>query len=355
MAESSSRAPKPPRRHHYVPRFYLERFTDQKQRLSVYDRRSGRSFTTGTRDIAVATDFYRLPDDLGLPPEFLEQLFAAHEGVAADTVREIVSAGVISPDQRRVLASYIALQELRTPQTRDSIGDMASWSGSLLAQIEIRKRIDSGEFATDEDRSRAEAAIESLAQGKVTVRPTDESLVGLSLSALEKVTTELLGNWAWSLVLLSKPMLLTSDQPVAMLGEPELDSPGTSVGVGNALEIWLPLDPRHAVVASRDMSIPKTLLGLTDSHVKKLNLRIALQSDRHVFYRPGTAALKGLQIPTEPPRWFSETVGRRENGDGTVGELVITGITRPHVPNEHLLSGRPLRPFRTPRIDGIGR
>jgi hypothetical protein len=87
------------------------------------------------------------------------------------------------------------------------------------------------------------------------------------------------------------------------------------------------------------------LLGLGDAHVRLINLRLALESHRWIFYRPGTEPLRGVQVPTDPPKWFSRTIGYRDHPNGQMGELIQTGVERPRVPNERLLSGRLLRPF----------
>lgn len=48
--------------HHYVPRFYLERFVDARGALWVYDKSKERVFSTGPADIAAENRFYEVPE-----------------------------------------------------------------------------------------------------------------------------------------------------------------------------------------------------------------------------------------------------------------------------------------------------
>jgi hypothetical protein len=54
MAERIQRAKK----QHYVPRFYLRRFTQDGSRLYVYDKFTGRSFPPRVEDVASENCFY---------------------------------------------------------------------------------------------------------------------------------------------------------------------------------------------------------------------------------------------------------------------------------------------------------
>ena len=334
-----------PRRHHYVPRFYLERFADQRGRLRAFNRQSGESITTSAKSVAVERDFYKIPDGVGIPVETLEELFSMAESDAAAAMRKVVAEGRVGVAERYVLAPYIALQTLRTRRSRNTRREMFEWVETLQAQIRLRERLSSGEFERESDRASAEELLGQLEAGEIRIGLDDEAFVGMSLLGLEEVSLELLEGWNWLVVMLTGPKFVTSDHPVCLLGEPEPGSPGTNVGVGNALEIWLPVDPRHALVLSRDHALVSPLIDLSNGHVRCINLRLALENERWTFYHPASGGVKGFQIPAVPPRFLVETIAHRTNADGTIGELVRAGLERPHVPNERLLSGRRLKPF----------
>jgi len=223
------------------------------------------------------------------------------------------------------------------------MSDMAEWSGGLWAQVEIGKRLE-GETLSDEDRALAAEALEQLALGNWRVKPSSDGVLAMMFGPLDEIVVSLLDDWHWLVVVLTTPTLATSDHPIIMLGEPAPNSPASNVGPASALEIWLPVDSRHAVVLSRERLVTP-ILGLSNGHVRAINARLALESHRWVFYRPGTDPLRGLQVPRLSPKFEAVTLGVRDRADGTVGELVRVGVERPRVAGERLLSGRTLRPF----------
>ncbi len=332
-------------RHHYVPRFYLGRFADQKGRLRAFDRQKGMCITTSAKAVAAERDFYRLPENITVPANFLEEMLSAQESEAAEAIRSFVATGKAQGSHREPLILHLALQLLRTQRHRRTIKEMSERTLTLQAQIEISRRLAEDEFEMEHERTLAERVLGQLENGEIIVRPQEQALVGLSLSSLSQIVSVLRSGWNWILVFVSAAKFITSDNPICLLGEPESGSPASTVGVATALEIWFPLDPRHALVLSRDQSLTSPLLELSNGHVRTINLRIALESERWSFYSPSSEGVKGFQIPSKPPRYLEETIGHRDYDDEMRGELIRIGIERPRVPNERLLSGHRLKPF----------
>lgn len=333
------------RRHHYVPRFYLDRFADQG-RLRAFDRTRGETITTSPKAVAAENNFYRLPEVGPLYATQLEDALAAQDSESAAAIRNVVAEGRVSQSHRETLAAHIAFQLLRTRHHRNSARAVTAWMATAEAQVNLDRRLSDGDFELESERARAERLLRQLANGELAVTLHEDELLRWSFRSLEMFFEELRSGWNWVIVVLTTPRFITSDHPVCFLGEPELGSPASNVGLMNALETWFPLDPRRALVLTRDHSIGSPLIDLTDSHVRSINLRLALESERWSFFRPGTEGVGGFQIPPEPPQFEEVTIGHRDHADGTVGELVRLGMQRPHVPNERLLSGRRLRPFR---------
>jgi hypothetical protein len=126
-----------PRLHHYVPQFYLKRFRDASGRLYVWDRDNDRVFTTGPRALAAEQDFYHLDvyAERGHDPTTMERQLASleHEvsiitGQWIDWIRDgVLGMRIPIPDPNRELVSlFIALQFLRTRDTRDILAAFAS-------------------------------------------------------------------------------------------------------------------------------------------------------------------------------------------------------------------------------------
>ncbi|MEE8189406.1 MAG: DUF4238 domain-containing protein, partial [Kiloniellales bacterium] len=74
-----------PKLHHYVPKFYLRRFTDASGRLWLWDRDQDRTITAGPSSVAAETQFYRLDEliEQGHDPLTMEKQFSDLEGQIA--------------------------------------------------------------------------------------------------------------------------------------------------------------------------------------------------------------------------------------------------------------------------------
>lgn len=83
-----------PKLHHYVPRFYLKRFTDQSERFWVWDKSTEKSFQTNPYGVAAEKHFYLVPEFIGTEhdPLFLERNLAELEGKAAQITQNWVDS-----------------------------------------------------------------------------------------------------------------------------------------------------------------------------------------------------------------------------------------------------------------------
>ncbi|MBL6928859.1 MAG: DUF4238 domain-containing protein [Rhodospirillales bacterium] len=119
-----------PKLHHYVPQFYLRRFTDVSGRLWLWDRERDRIFSASPKKVAAEKHFYHLTElaENGHDPLTMEKQFSHLEGEVAritgqwlDWLRQMepVEKVKIPKINRKLVSLYIALQFLRTADTRE--------------------------------------------------------------------------------------------------------------------------------------------------------------------------------------------------------------------------------------------
>ena len=124
-----------PKLHHYVPQFYLRRFADEQGRLWVWDKEADRVFSTTSGSIAAQTQFYRLTqyESEGHNPYEMERQLSELEGyVSKITDQWLDWLPQMEPEQklpiprpnRRLIAIYLAIQILRTVDTRKLLSAM---------------------------------------------------------------------------------------------------------------------------------------------------------------------------------------------------------------------------------------
>ena len=126
-----------PKLHHYVPRFYLERFTDAEGRLWAWDKTRDLSFPTNPSRVAAETHFYR-QDDLaaaGHDPLTLEKQLADNEGEVSEITGQWIEwLSDVPPGEkipipqisREIVSLFLCLQYLRTLDTRKILAALAS-------------------------------------------------------------------------------------------------------------------------------------------------------------------------------------------------------------------------------------
>src|SRR4051812_1000220 len=119
-----------PKLHHYVPRFYLERFANAAGCLWVWDKTRDVSFQTSPSRIAAETHFYR-QDDLaaaGHDPLTMEKQLSEIEGEVSRITNQWIDwldemplgqQIQIPAVNREIVSLFISLQYLRTADIRD--------------------------------------------------------------------------------------------------------------------------------------------------------------------------------------------------------------------------------------------
>jgi len=114
------------KKQHFVPRFYLENFTDSKSNIYAFDVIKCESFSTTTENIAHQKYFYDYePLDQFIGREqTIEKALAKSEAEQAVVLRKLVGGlkvndvSAFTKDDYRQLADYIITQQRRTPESR---------------------------------------------------------------------------------------------------------------------------------------------------------------------------------------------------------------------------------------------
>jgi hypothetical protein len=141
-----------PKLHHYVPQFHLRRFADPRGKVWVWDKTRDRTFRAAPTNIAAEQQFYRLIDfeGLGHDPLTMEKQFSDLEGeVAKITDQWLEWLPAMAPAEtvpipevnREIVSLHLALQYLRTSDTRDILAALARSDGVDEVSVEERRRL----------------------------------------------------------------------------------------------------------------------------------------------------------------------------------------------------------------------
>lgn len=215
---------------HYVPRFYLRRFSVEPGSKAIYcfDKQTRASFLTGVNAIAAEKYFHDLPSDID---QTVEKTLADYEGKWAQATGELVdkkNVGLVDAATREGLAYFVAAQAMRTREQREVMLD-------VIRQLEDRF----GEEMSAALRAQVEAAKEPNA--------TKAAHLAFLNRVLEIATILLSLRWAVLENTTDAP-IWTSDHPVVRHNPVDHGFYGNLGFLCRGIQIFLPLTPSLCLV-----------------------------------------------------------------------------------------------------------
>lgn len=126
-----------PKRHHYLPQFYLDRFS-HNGRLVVFDELRSQLRVERPLNTAVRGHYYSLLDEAGAKVEEVESDLARIEGRAKPVFQALSARQILSNEERYYLAVFLGFLACRTPAFERSINE----TNSGLAEVVLRKNLE---------------------------------------------------------------------------------------------------------------------------------------------------------------------------------------------------------------------
>lgn len=343
-ADAMSASGQEARKHHVVPRFYLDRWAEGN-RVLVTDLDAGTSHAVDPKNALYQTDFYRVPAGTVVgtdSPVIWETWLSAVEGKAARAFHQFDKGGIRSLDEQALaeLAGFIAVQTTRSRWYRYQV----RWNASvgLFRAYELDKPgavaarlVAAGEQPTPDRISEIEVYI-----AKMTADPWQMKLAAsleMDLAHRSAVgLNELLTTRKLMVYETEKP-LLTGDEPVVGLWEDLAADHLEDGGWFGVPIIVFPMDPHHVLALFRqNMPLMKgSDTPLDWRETLQLNRAIAGNSYRHAVSQPSNPLASKLLIPRgkEP---MEMQRGRDQDGSEIIRWRVVRRWS-----NEH---GAPFRP-----------
>lgn len=251
-----------PRRHHFVPRFYLDGFcADDAQRLAVYDRVRNAYRAQRPSEVAHRRDYYAYEDEQGNRFFDIEAALGEVEAAASHSVRRVDNGDELTDDDRMTLATYVAFQYTRTPA-------YAAWLEAFRAHGGGREEVEALPEPQDQGVERAEA-------------------VGAMLRHAPRFAQVFLRlNWTIWRRNSERISFVTSDSPVCRVWRDQPEE-GVYAGAGFLSPDVITLLPLSQVSALAMSGIGDRLDRrlLTRDQVRRVNIAVVDQAQHYVFGR----------------------------------------------------------------------
>lgn len=303
------------RRQHTVSRFYLKGFANESGYIRRVALPGEPSVVMSTGDASVIKDFYTvtLPD--GSLSDVFEKAFSDIEGSAAEALRRILS-GVwpIEGEHREALATWIALQHLRSEDVRSSQGNYSAEMIRLIVGVSgkeaLRSLIQDAESRVVSDEELDREWRDITKPGGPDIIPDANQHAHLLMRLLPG-TSAYLRDSHWTLFRFDRRSITTSDHPVSLVVAPDYPE-WQGVGIATADVFLVPLSRRTALTIQprrRLSSFPVEISQVPDFIVpgstkiaRTINQETAVRARKYVYHHPNETPLMGLYLPNPETR-----------------------------------------------------
>lgn len=282
-----------PRKHHYVPQFYLSGFTAEpgSSRLHVLDKEARRSYPSRINDAACERDFYIVEVEDEGDPFAVEKFFSTIEASGAEALRFIIEHRSM-PDGElyRKFIAFLAVMTIRGPGVIDMIEKpFAQIIKSMLWYATSSKEAFEKFIADGNPEGKAqiegmtfEEARDFIRSDKYTVSMGQNFKLSLLFTMLEPAEL-LLAARNWSVVTAADdaPEFICSDRPSTLCWTTPVPGPiGLALGMQNTTAMF-PLSRRLALLGLFEkVTVPP---ALNAKAVGVLNMYTAMYAKRFVY------------------------------------------------------------------------
>lgn len=314
------------KRHHYVPRFYLNYFVTNSEegspRFWVYDKAGGPPRIQTPINTAVEGHLYSFETPSGTKNDSLEQALSTLETKTKPLLDRWQGRGVTATrEEQRLLAEFLAVMYSRSPKTIQGVTEASEIMGIELARF-LGEQPDMIREFLDRERTRGRPNVPSIEEMVDNLRNVEErfeievsrenSLID-SFHLAERVAAELFAmNWCLCYAP-TRTFFVTSDTPLCIFARTSRDKAllGAGVGLPNVV-VTFPISPNVCLLLDRRHTNGRMAVG--KQFVRAANNRMVANAERLLIsaYKNDTIAalVHKYSFTRQLPKIDRSTFGR---------------------------------------------
>lgn len=265
-----------PRKHHYLPQFYLRGFSVDQRTLLQIEKQSLKHYPGQIKDVAAIRDFHEIDGDDVSDPQAIEKHLAQLESLMAQDLCVVLKDGLVDPVRRSGLIEFLSLMRMRVPAVKAHI--QRSLSSVLRAQVMALQKL--GKLPPPPPGFEEALKVENLDLSVMNWKCLEKMF---KFAGNRDALINLNGMRATLFRAPTGSTFITSDQPVAVyhpdsvpdvyiLAGPE--TPGAEVSLPLSRDVLLMLDNEEGADAEREA---------TQSEVQEFNRRTAIMATEYIF------------------------------------------------------------------------
>lgn len=293
-----------PKRHHSVADFYLRRFALPPKRrrgswqVTAFNRQTGRLLTkTSTGNVMVENRLYEIEDSAPDDKSRLESWLSEQEHQWERTLTAVLERRGVEQGDIPNLQRFVAYSYTRTTAYAERIVRNAGPYFRTTGVQDMRRK-GPPEWADEEWARGYWAHLDAIESGRVKLEEEPDFALRQQFPPPEGIFEGLATGWSYVIVYTSKARLLTSDVPVIARRRGTRDyGVIPEIGLANASDLWVPLDPNHGLLLTKSSGVPKWLGEVPSSQIREWNSAISFASHRWTIWRPDSLARMYVDLP----------------------------------------------------------
>lgn len=292
MLDAKSSAMTKPKRHHYLPQFYLDGFCRNGQ-LWVFDRQLNAFRQQTPKNTALESHYYSVEDGGGNKRTDIESFLSQIEGRAKQVIVSLLAGKTIAAEEKEELSIFIAFMMNRVPDFEKSVNmvekhmigsvmDLAFSDEARIQSIMDKREQETGEKETISVKELLK--FYKSGQYDLVIHRNESLRLMLSLSLeMAKYFTQM----EWVIFHTpSRTSFVTTDNPVALVAPPDYDRHsfwGVGIITPGAMKVF-PLS-QAACLTMYDHGEILSHREIDSQTVRRINLTVTSHSDRFVVGR----------------------------------------------------------------------
>jgi len=281
----------PKKKHHYIPVFYLNGFTNLNGCLWVYDKGGKGPFESSPEGIAYENHYFSFMTPEGeKDSETIENFMMQLEGESSKVVQKILAGEALTEDERITFAVFVASMAVRVPNLRNNIQSSTAEMIKRLTAFTAAHKTGFASMVEQFEREtgqKIDLPVEELRQWAAdpenyTVEVDQQYAVGMALSLMDRFVP-IFFDMKWAFLKASGDFnFMTGDNPL-YYADPTHD-PRSPYGVGlfnRKIQVTLPLS--KDVCAFGTWEGDEGYIDVGSQQVKSANRRAVIASVRFVF------------------------------------------------------------------------
>jgi Protein of unknown function (DUF4238) len=314
------------KRHHFIPRFLLNRFAKDNERLVQLDKTTGKPQVIGAKSAASRYHFYTFADDEGQKSSVVEGILGMVENHAAPALKRLEETGEVTDVDRATIAMFLAYLWSRTPATRERAEKLAQDTAAGLMASKVNDRnafMDLLREQAEEDeemrRTPEEAeelrrhTLKMLKDGSLSLTdPDGGATTNLLMEVAHDTAVLVFAAMEWTLVRASGAEFVTSDRGAASF-DPTPQHPWSSHTIYSSpnAETFFPISAECCLLVSPGEPGLQTYAA-KQSKVMEINLRVYGRADRYIYGRTQDAVTAVRRALKKRPRLAAAPLPHRQ-------------------------------------------